>query len=445
MISMGAKAVFIDRDGVISKEIPHPAIRDREGRVCTDPLSPEELVFFPGVKEAFARLKAAGYLTIIVSNQAGYAKGFLNDEQLQAVTRKVQDELQPDAIYYCLHHEDYTGSCECKKPKKGMLRQAVAAHGIDLSQSFMVGDRRNDMLFGDECRTCYYVDTRRDEDASENVRKLPLALQAKVSIVRSLEEAADLITNPPAGIFEAVIPCAGRGTRMGDMTAEIPKPMIAFDGVPFLQFIIYHLKQNGIRRFIIPIGYLGDVIREYFGNGSRFGVDIVYAQSSVEVETGGSFKRALPYVQGDAFIMHYGDSFWPYSFSHMTGTFLERNREAMIVCNHRPKLEGYDDKNNIIVDQEGNVTGYDKKNASGKATLHDVGVAYYKKGVAAYLEPDSFVLDAYLFPLLAGKGEIHAYYSDQKSIGMGNVEKVARFEAYLQTNDLLSQVKNFGA
>jgi len=243
-------------------------------------------------------------------------------------------------------------------------------------------------------------------------------------------------------IYEAVIPCAGAGTRMGDMVKDIPKHMIRFDGVPFLQFIIAHLQRNGITRFIIPVGYLGEVIKAYFGDGSAFGVEIVYAQSSVEVETGGSFKRALPHVKGDAFLMHYGDSYFPYDLTPMTERFLSSGKTAMVVCNRRPKIEGFDDKNNIIVDAENNITGYDKRNVSGKATLHDVGVIYFRKRIAEYCHPDAFKLDEYVFPLLAKEREILAYPTDLKSIGMGSVEKVERFNKYLAAHPgLLEEVK----
>lgn len=187
------RAVFIDRDGTINKEVSHPEITDKEGRMSTDPLTADELVFFPGVKQAFALLKEAGIPAIVVSNQAGYAKGLVNDEQLAVVKKKLIDELAPDAVYYCLHHEEYTGPCECKKPKKGMLLQAAEEHDIDINQSFMVGDRRNDMIAGEDCEACFLVDTRAGESQEENKAMLAPELQKKVFIVSGLLEAAQEI------------------------------------------------------------------------------------------------------------------------------------------------------------------------------------------------------------------------------------------------------------
>ncbi|HIH24106.1 TPA: HAD-IIIA family hydrolase [Candidatus Woesearchaeota archaeon] len=190
---MSRIAAFIDRDGVISHEVKHPEIVDAQGRACSDPLSPDELVFYPRVAEAFALLKAHGILTCIVSNQVGFAKGFFPVETLEAVKAKMRGHCKPDGIYYCTHHEDYTGPCECKKPKKGMLLAAAKDHDIDISRSFMIGDRRIDMQTGDGCRACFMVASREGEDPHAELAKLDPELQKRVVIVKDLYEAAQRI------------------------------------------------------------------------------------------------------------------------------------------------------------------------------------------------------------------------------------------------------------
>lgn len=186
-------AAFIDRDGVISHEVKHPEIVDTQGRACSDPLSPDELQFYPRVDEAFALLRAHGIITCIVSNQVGFAKGFFPIEVLESVKAKMRAHCKPDGIYYCTHHEDYTGPCDCKKPKKGMLLTAAKDHDIDISQSFMIGDRRIDMQTGDGCRTCFMVASRQGEDPHAELAKLDPELQKKVVIVKDLYEAAERI------------------------------------------------------------------------------------------------------------------------------------------------------------------------------------------------------------------------------------------------------------
>ena len=441
--------IFIDRDGVLNHEVKHPELVDAQGRACSDVLTPEEFVLFDGVQEAFEKIKKSGALSLIVSNQVGFAKGFVNQEMLNAIRQKMVDLLHPDGVYYCLHHEDYTGSCDCKKPKKGLLLQAAKEHNVDITKSYMIGDRRIDMQTGSDCKRCFLVNSREGENVFDEWAKLDFVLRSKVTVVQSFAEAIDIILQDLRGeldaVFEAIIPCAGRGTRMGELTDEIPKAMISFDGIPFLQFIMQHLVQNGIRRFIIPVGYLGHCIKEYFGDGSKFGVEIVYAQSSVEVETGGSFKRALPYVQGNSFLMYYGDSYYPYDLSSITQHFVDSKKTMMFVCQQRPKVEGFEDKSNLVVDESLNVLAYDKKNTSGNATMHDVGVLYFTRDIIKYCEPDIFILDQHVTPLLAHNTLVCAYLSANKSIGMGNPQKIERFKKYLEEHkDVFPKVKRMG-
>jgi D-glycero-D-manno-heptose 1,7-bisphosphate phosphatase len=186
-------AVFTDRDGVINREVKHPEIVDAQGRACSDPLSPDELVFLPRVKEAFELLRQNDIPIFIVSNQVGFAKGFFSVEVLESVKGKLREELHPDDIYYCTHHEDYTGPCDCKKPKKGLLLRAAAEHDIDIARSFMVGDRRIDMQTGELCSLCFMVASREGENLKEEKAKLDPELQKKVFIVKDLYEAAERI------------------------------------------------------------------------------------------------------------------------------------------------------------------------------------------------------------------------------------------------------------
>ncbi len=444
-------AVFIDREGVINTEVRHPDLKDAQGREITGPLVPDEFNLFPDVVEAFDTLHAAGLQTVIISNQVNVAKGHLTKDALSAITDRLTDLCAPNAVYYCTHHEDYTGPCECKKPKDGMLRQAAREHGYDIARSYMVGDRRIDMQTGAACKRCFYVASRDGEDPAAEVAKLPEEIRTKVTIVKDLAEAARLIIqetgerHDPSNLREAIIPCAGRGTSMGDLVQEIPKPMLPFDGMPFLRYIIAFLKDQGVTRFIIPVGYLGHVIKGYFGDGSRFGVEIEYVHSSVEVESGGSFKRALRHLRGTDCLMQYGDSFLPVDLIPYWDRLREQDADASIICSKRPlPLKEFESKNNIIVDDDGNMIGYDKKDALGKATLLDTGVNLYSRRVLSLCPSGTFKLSDTLFPMLAIAGKTLTEVSPVKSVGIGNPDKIARFEKFLETNDLRALARALG-
>ncbi|HOO79945.1 MAG TPA: HAD-IIIA family hydrolase [Lachnospiraceae bacterium] len=132
------KYVFLDRDGTMNERAPKAQYIK----------SPEEFVWLPGAKEAIKKLKKAGYFTILISNQAGIARGAMTEEDLAAVHSKMQSELEEagagiDAIYYCAHN--WEEGCSCRKPKPGMFYMAQKDYSINLTKCVMFGDDDRDM------------------------------------------------------------------------------------------------------------------------------------------------------------------------------------------------------------------------------------------------------------------------------------------------------------
>jgi dTDP-glucose pyrophosphorylase len=108
-------------------------------------------------------------------------------------------------------------------------------------------------------------------------------------------------------IYKAVVLAAGRGTRMRELTAEIPKPMIDVRGKPVLQHIIEGLRDTGIRELLIVVGYHADAVRNFFGDGSRYNIPIQYATQTVQDGTGRVVDLARDFVGGCPFVLSYGD------------------------------------------------------------------------------------------------------------------------------------------
>jgi len=139
------KAVFIDRDGTINveKEYLH---------------SPDDFEFIPGVPEAIRILHDAGYVLVVVTNQSGIARGYYGEDDVRKLHQYMDSLLSKegasiDAYYFCPHHpesgmESYRIECECRKPLPGMLLQAASDLNIDLSVSWMVGDKLADVEAG---------------------------------------------------------------------------------------------------------------------------------------------------------------------------------------------------------------------------------------------------------------------------------------------------------
>lgn len=138
-------AIFLDRDGVIIDDVNYLA-------------TPDQVRFIPGSIEAIASLNRAGWPVIVVTNQAGVARGYFPQQAVVRVHRHIADQLAEmsariDAFYYCPHHpegevEAYRLACRCRKPRPGMLRRAANEHGLDLDRSWLIGDRVSDLEAG---------------------------------------------------------------------------------------------------------------------------------------------------------------------------------------------------------------------------------------------------------------------------------------------------------
>ena len=141
-------AVFLDRDGVLTRAL----VRNGEAYA---PVTPAELLIDAEAPAALAQLKAAGYLLVMVTNQPDVARGTLRRDDVETMHAMLRAALPLDACFACYH--DDPDSCDCRKPRPGMLLQAAATHRIDLARSFMVGDRWRDIDAGAAagCRTIW--------------------------------------------------------------------------------------------------------------------------------------------------------------------------------------------------------------------------------------------------------------------------------------------------
>lgn len=134
-----AKAVFLDRDHTLN---PDSGYISDSGKFDLYPWVPGEL----------AKLKASGFLLVVVSNQSGIARGLITWEQLNLIHRKMDEilfrmvKIKIDSYQVCPHHPDE--DCACRKPKAKLFHTVAKAHGIDLAQSYMIGDRESDMQAG---------------------------------------------------------------------------------------------------------------------------------------------------------------------------------------------------------------------------------------------------------------------------------------------------------
>ena len=186
------QAVFLDRDGVITREPPYYAHE----------ISHLEIV--PGAAAAIRRLNEHGFLVVVVSNQAGIARGYYREADMLSFNRAMEDRLAVagaciDAFYFCPHHPEaglgeLLQDCQCRKPKPGMLLKAGRDLGIDLGRSFMVGDRATDIEAGRRagCQTLLVLTGHGAEE------------------LKTGTTAGDNVAEDLAGAVELILGAAGR-------------------------------------------------------------------------------------------------------------------------------------------------------------------------------------------------------------------------------------------
>jgi len=170
------KAVFLDRDGVINRSLVF------KGK----PFAPTNLNDFqilPGVSESLSRLKDGGYFTVVVTNQPDLSTGKQTWESLNEIHAYLNSQCHIDMLKVCGHISE--DRCNCRKPNPGMLIEASEELGIDLSESYMIGDRWGDIEAGQRsgCKNTFFIDYGYTE-------KQPTG---NFTLVKSLRECVDII------------------------------------------------------------------------------------------------------------------------------------------------------------------------------------------------------------------------------------------------------------
>ncbi|NTV11622.1 MAG: HAD family hydrolase [Zoogloea sp.] len=188
-------AVFIDKDGTLLHDVPHN-------------VDPRRIRLRRDAGPALARLRAAGYALVLVTNQPGVALGLFNEYDLGAVWYEIAVQLARrgvalDAIHYCPHHPDgshprHARACTCRKPQPGLLLRAAAERGYDLARSWLVGDILDDVEAGRRagCRTILL-------DAGSETEWRDGPLRRPHFVAASLSAAAEHIARHPLPIEEA--------------------------------------------------------------------------------------------------------------------------------------------------------------------------------------------------------------------------------------------------
>lgn len=136
------KAVFFDRDGTVNVDKKYL-------------FKAADVEFIPGIFELMAEYRQNGYLLFIITNQSGIARGYYSESDFQTLSEWMLGQfnskgIKISKIYHCPHHPEITGPCQCRKPKPGMILQAIAEFDLDPLKSIVIGDKKSDILAGEK-------------------------------------------------------------------------------------------------------------------------------------------------------------------------------------------------------------------------------------------------------------------------------------------------------
>lgn len=173
---------------------------------------------------------------------------------------------------------------------------------------------------------------------------------------------------------------AGRGERMAELTRTKPKPLLEVAGKPLIDYTVRNLRDAGICDLVVNVAYLGEQIQEYLGDGSRFGVQIVYSEEAYPLETGGAISRALPLLGEQPFLIVNADVWTDYPFQHLLDYQFSSDELGHLVMipnpPHVPTGDFYLNES-CLLQSEGSNVAQTRFTYSGIALLHPALVAQY--------------------------------------------------------------------
>lgn len=228
-------------------------------------------------------------------------------------------------------------------------------------------------------------------------------------------------------MLPVVILAGGLGTRLLPVSAAIPKALIEIRGEPFLAHQLRLLHANGIGRVVLCVGHLGEQIQEFAGDGSRFGIRLLYSFDGPQLRgTAGAIRNAL-HLLGQSFFVLYGDSYLPCDYAAVESAFQESGKNAlMTICRNENRW----DRSNVQF-TDGRILRYDKKNWDDAMEYIDYGLGIFRSKVFEAL-PETGAHDlASVYGTLALKGELAAFVVRERFYEIGSFSGIAALSEHL--------------
>ncbi|PIQ84378.1 MAG: histidinol phosphate phosphatase [Candidatus Omnitrophica bacterium CG11_big_fil_rev_8_21_14_0_20_63_9] len=226
---------------------------------------------------------------------------------------------------------------------------------------------------------------------------------------------------------QAVILAGGRGTRLRPLTDTRPKPMIEFDGKPFLGHLLELLRAQGIEQVLLLLGYRPEAVQSYCGNGHAWGLDIQYVVSAVEDETGRRLKLAAPQIE-PTFLFLYCDNYWPMPLDRLWQRYTEAGVPGLLTV-YRNR-DGYT-RDNVQVDRDGFIVTYDKERKAEGLSGVEIGYGIFSREVLSWLPDENVSFERVVYPQLVAKRQLAAFQTDHRYYSVSSHERLPLTQQFL--------------
>ena len=201
--------------------------------------------------------------------------------------------------------------------------------------------------------------------------------------------------------IQTLILVGGLGTRLSKILNDRPKPMAPVAGRPFLEYLILQLRGQGFTDIVLCIGYLGDQVRAYFGDGSDWDVHISYSHEPEPLGTGGAVKLAEALVREDNFLVMNGDSFLDIDLNGLVNYHFEKRALATMAL---VEVENPARYGAVEINERGEIKNFVEKGMSSRSKLINGGIYVFNRKIFDYVPQGKVSLEKEVFPRLIGKG-----------------------------------------
>ena len=214
--------------------------------------------------------------------------------------------------------------------------------------------------------------------------------------------------------------CGGFGTRLGELTRDLPKPMIAVGGRPYLELVLQSFADRGLRDLVLLTGYKHEVIERHFGDGSRFGMNVQYSRETEPLGTGGALREARALL-GERFVLTFGDVLRRFDYDR----FVQQHEGNCLAVYSRVSVGNTEIEGELV-------TRFDKR--APELPYIDAGFSVMHTSTLDLLpQSGACSFEEIVYATLAQRGELACEVVDLNFFDIGTPEELARTRAALET------------